>query len=186
MLLLLLGVAAAIAMLDVLVRRRAPQPAIAWCVAAPLVLLLLLARGKDAYRYELLIDGTVLHPTAKYWVSAARLIDDVTSSRRVALTSGPELPSIWFSYYFLGRSLQNRLSYVSPLPGDEIPAFHADADWRSRAEFDLWHDRLRQRGIREVMSFTPPSIELRWMEERPKLFERVVGAPGAWGLFRLR
>jgi len=35
------------------------------------------------------------------------------------------------------------------------------------------------------MSFTPPSLELAWMESHPQQFTRLAGVPGTWGLFEV-
>jgi hypothetical protein len=36
-----------------------------------------------------------------------------------------------------------------------------------------------------VMSFSPASVELRWMESRPDRFRRISGEDGDWGLFAI-
>jgi hypothetical protein len=46
-----------------------------------------------------------------------------------------------------------------------------------------WIAGLAERGVTEVMSFIPRSLELEWMAETPAHFERIAGGV-KWGLYR--
>ena len=92
----------------------------------------------------------------------------------------------WLVYPFLGSRLQNQPVYI-PVTADGRIIDLARGNSRARAaSFPAWLERLRQSGATEVVSFSPTSLELRWMEQSPDLFERRVGDGRQWGLYRLR
>ena len=55
------------------------------------------------------------------------------------------------------------------------------AEDEARGKSPLYEELAR--GVAAVMSFSPASVELAWMETRPGEFRRLVGENGEWGLF---
>jgi hypothetical protein len=128
----------------------------------------------------------------RYWAKAAMSVDDRTRSQRIAVTSGPRHNSDqWHMYFLLGSRLQNRLHYV-PISSDgrivDYAAPDAEGQERRRVagDFPAWLARLREAQIDHIMSFSPPGIELEWMEKRRNLFVREEGDGVEWGLYSLR
>ena len=113
--------------------------------------------------------------------------DGLEEGHSIAITSGSHHDADnWYMYYFLGRRLQNRLHYVPISTSGNFIAFGSDGERRRSGDYAAWVDRLASDGVSYVVSFQPRSVELDWMESRPQLFERLEGAPRAWGLFRTR
>jgi hypothetical protein len=120
-------------------------------------------------------------PTPRYWAPAAARLDDVAPGAIIAVTSGPnQNGDNWFTYFFLGARLQNRLTYLSPRADGAIPPRGADSGDRA-----AWLHRLAQRGVTHVVSFTPPSLEKTWMDADPQHFQRLDG-DDAWGAYLVR
>jgi hypothetical protein len=146
----------------------------------------LLSARREETRYATASASTQLHWEPKYWVEAAWLLDHPRAPSKIAVTSGPwQDGDHWFTYYFLGRQLQNRLTYV-PVTGDgRIVPFGPNDDLEQAARRRRWLERLDEARVTAVMSFTPLSIEQRWMDEMPRRFEKLRGGPD-WGLYRVR
>jgi hypothetical protein len=139
---------------------------------------------RDEHRYDMARDTTVLHFIPRYWVKAAELVDTPDTPRKIAVTAGPrQSADNWFLYYFLGRKLQNQLIHVPPTFDGHIADVGGDEDISPSGDAHAWLQRLDAERVTHVMSFAPASTELAWMEERPERFQRVIGAPGRWGLF---
>ena len=141
---------------------------------------------RDHIRYEAAPNYFFIHRTPKYWIDSAKAVDTPTVPRKIAVTAGfRQTGSHWFIYMFLGRALQNRVEYVpssalgtpidlrSMFPGTEI------------GDYRLWLALLHDRGITEIMSFWPRSIEFEWMRKHPESFDPVIQGAD-FGLFRLR
>ncbi|MQA30410.1 MAG: DUF2029 domain-containing protein [Luteitalea sp.] len=172
------------------VRRQVVRAILALCLALAAGVALQLFR--DRVRAELLRNDFTIHGFAgwRYWSEAATHLDDPALTRRIAVTSGPwQAIDNWFVYPFMGRRLQNEVTYV-PVSGDgRIRHFgHPDtqADLDRNASAWAWQLRLQNQQITHVVSFRPASIELAWMEANEDLFEPVAGRPGDWGVFRVR
>jgi hypothetical protein len=152
--------------------------------------VLSLAALRDALRDRLLETDFVFHKTPRYWADAVQVVDRPDGGSTIAVTSGPQQSlDNWFASPFMGRRLQNRILYVPVSRDGAIRNFGgggANEELTRTADFDAWCRRLRERGVSEVMSFEPPSLELSWMERRADVFDRLAGADGRWGLFRLR
>jgi hypothetical protein len=147
--------------------RRAAMP-LRVIVAAVMVVggLYVLTMWRETNRYQMLRASTVLDRVPKYWVDAAAAADAPPTRRKIAVTAGPlQTADNWFLYHFLGRKLQNELTYVPVV------------------DVDAWQHTLSEQQVTHVMSFIPTSTELQWMEERPQQFQRVAGEKGQWGLF---
>jgi hypothetical protein len=155
-----------------------------------LILCLMLAGvvncARDHIRYEAAQNYFFISRLPKYWVDSAKVVDTPTVPRRIAVTAGPrQIGSHWFIYMFLGRSLQNRVEYVP------ATALGNSIDLRSMfpcteiGDYRLWLALLHDRGITEIMSFFPRSIEFEWMRKHPESFDPVVQGED-FGLFRLR
>ena len=139
----------------------------------------------DLWRYEL-----TNHDIERYYVDAALAVDGSNRSHRIAMTSGPDRRlDNWFPSQFMGRDLQNEVLYV-PVSGDgtvhHFGGGNLIADYVRTADYISWRNRLRSMHVTEVMSFRPPSLELRWMERNPSEFLRITGREGSWGLFAVR
>ncbi|MBP7864351.1 MAG: hypothetical protein KA419_00265 [Acidobacteria bacterium] len=186
----LISAAALIAMtLAVRIGRRAVVAPAAACLAIAAVWLGSLQVIQGVYRQELYRLDTAIHDVPKYWVPAAFAVDDPNLARRIAVTSGPfQNLDNWFAAPFLGRSLQNELVYVPVSHDGRICPFGKPPvleELFRTADPAAWVERLHRRGVTEVVSFAPQSIELVWMESRPDLFRPIVGHWGIWGLFRV-
>lgn len=139
-------------------------------LAVAVAALACLGLARDALRHDALANDFMIHRDVRAWAPAVPLVDRPGEPRVVAITSGPKRSlDNWFAYPFLGRRLQNTAVHVPP-----------------SGDVDRWLARLRDRGVTEVMSFEPASIELGWMEARPDRFERLAGDGAGWGLYRLR
>jgi hypothetical protein len=141
-------------------------------------------------RPELARMGFMTVPVAPYWYDAAVRVDEPAKTHRIAMTSGPWVMSgNWFAYPFLGSRLQNHAFYV-PISRDGVVrhfgSAEVDASYSRDADFFSWLARLRRAGATEIMSFSPASIELAWMEQHPHLFRRVDGDASDWGFFQLQ
>ncbi|MBL8738733.1 MAG: hypothetical protein JNL12_20055 [Planctomycetes bacterium] len=151
-----------------------------------------LLHWKDSVRATALREGVVLHPFERGYLPMAIELDRETErQRRIAITSGPSLPNptlpnMWPSYHYLGRRLQNRLVYVSPLPDGRVPIYYPSDGWEAQADFETWYRRLVELGVTDVLAQPPVSIELQWMLQHPERFEGAADAAGEGGLFRLR
>lgn len=149
-----------------------------------------LSRRRDATRIESLRSSTQTASPPRYWAAAAERLDDPSHPHRIALTSGPDQNADnWFAYFFLGRRMQNRLFYISPLKDGALPPRLLGPGWLprlasgSRADEAAWVRRLARQDVTEVMSFRPRSLELVWMNHTPARFRRIAGALD-WGLYR--
>jgi hypothetical protein len=162
-----------------LVRRAAVPAALIGVVAATQI-------WKDTHRYQLVAGSRTLHWSPSYWAAAARAVDEPNASHVIAVTAGPQqaADNQWF-YYFFGRRLQNQLIYVSIFTSGKPEPFPVAAELSAAADDTLWRRRLDEQHVEYVLSLWPASVELHWMEQAPSRFERVAGAPAAWGLFRV-
>ncbi|MBP1685294.1 MAG: hypothetical protein H6Q33_1437 [Deltaproteobacteria bacterium] len=135
-------------------------------------------------------DDFAIHARPTYWVTALPYVDQPGVVHRIALTSGPlQALDNWGAYPFMGRALQNELIYVPVSRDGNIHHFGDDArnrDLVETADYESWCKRLVDEGVTEVMSFSPSSLELRWMGQHPERFEPLAGEEGNWGLFRRR
>ncbi len=166
-------------------REAGPRAAAAAALASALIVVLGLAVIKRRTRYDALRDSEVFDGTNRYWLPAARALDRPRAAHRIAVASGPQTGGDWFAHHFLGASFQNRVDYVSPArDGRPVQRAYGERDGAS-ASFDDWHARLRSGGFTHVMSFRPPGVELRWLEQKPELFRRVEGEAGVWGLYEV-
>ncbi|MET0386129.1 MAG: hypothetical protein ABW321_09240, partial [Polyangiales bacterium] len=140
---------------------------------------------RDDTREDAYTDSEALHESPRFWSTAVPKIDEPDNPRRIAVTGGPhQANDLWLQYFFLGKRLQNELTYVTPTRDGAIAHFAPHGDLEARADYASWLARLQQRGITEVMSFAPESLELSWMNADPTHFERLDGDED-WGLYRL-
>jgi hypothetical protein len=181
-------VGVALALAGVLLRRAFRHGARAGSFALAVVLGLAtsaLQIRRDQTRVRAFAHSFALHPFKNSWVEAMPMVDDPARPHHIAITGGENHHAdTWFMYPFLGRRLQNVLSYVVPTADGRIADFGPFGDFRERAQFDAWLDRLKAKGIEEVVTFEPRSIEQTWMDERPAAFQRLAG-DASWGLYRL-
>jgi hypothetical protein len=161
---------------------------VAWVAAASLFLAVV-DGAHDRLRGELARMGFVRGPVEPYWLDASTLVDQPSLPRRIAVTSGPWVRADnWFVYPFLGRRLQNEVFYVPVSRDGVIRHFGSPAvneEYLLAADFFSWLTRLRRERVTHVMSFSPASVELGWMERHPELFTRLSGGAGDWGLFAI-
>ena len=171
-------------------RLRAPLARAAVVALAVIAGAVLLAALRDGLRQDFLERGFAVHKTPREWAPAVPFVDDPEDPRTIAITSGPRRTlDNWHAYPFFGRRLQNTVVYVPLAVDGRIRPFGdgaALAELERTADFDAWLGRLRALGVREVMSFAPPSLELSWMAAHPESFEPLSGDGNNWGLYRLR
>jgi len=155
--------------------------------ATGVVALFCLGEIRDELRFDLYRRDFVIHPFHRYWLDAARALDSPAQKHRIAITSGPhEDLDNWLVYPFLGRALQNDVVYVPPSRDGAVHHFgrsDANAEYARSADFASWKSRLLERGVTDVVSFRPASVELGWMESHPQQFQRRAGDAGDWGVF---
>jgi len=154
------------------------------------VLAVLLALGalqayRDATRETALRTSVALHPSPRYWVTAALAVDTPRTARRIAVTAGAAQDADnWMLYPFLGSRLQNELLYVPVTEDGTLVEPAPGNDPAGAASFSAWLQRLADLEVTEIISFRPASLELAWMELRPDRFERIAGDRRSWGLYR--
>jgi hypothetical protein len=167
-------------------RRTGPALALGFAVAFWIAGSVLLSARREETRYATARTSLHLHWQPKYWVEAAWLLDDPRAPAKIAITSGPwHDGDNWFTYYFLGRRFQNRLTYVPVSSDGRIVPFGPGDELEQAARRRRWLERLDEQRVSAVMSFSPLSIEQRWMDEMPRRFEKLRGGPD-WGLYRVR
>jgi hypothetical protein len=185
----LLGYLASVELVRRFARDSTVWPTARWALAAlgGIGFLLIAGTLQRGMRSEFAQLGFARAPIEPYWLEASRLIDDPERPLRIAFTSGPWIMGDnWFVYPFLGTRLQNEALYVPvSKDGASLPFGSQEVNERFErsADFAAWLGRLRESEVNAVMSFSPPSIELGWMEQRPDVFRRLLGAPGDWGMF---
>jgi 4-amino-4-deoxy-L-arabinose transferase-like glycosyltransferase len=139
-----------------------------------------------------------------YFGPAITQVDEPPRSYRIALTTEtyPNFNQI-IAMPFLGRELQNEITYV-PISRSGTIYDDTDPHRADEADFGAWFKRLIDRKIDAVMTFSPRSIEMDWMEAHPSLFQKLHGGtvpmevgirwlltsiPGnaveGWGLYRV-
>ena len=166
--------------------RSSPRLALGFAVAFWIAGSVRLAVRREETRPLTARESLQLHWQPKYWTDAAQLLDDPGEPQRIAITSGPQQDADnWFAYSFLGRNLENRLTYVPVTRDGDIVPLGPGYELERSARRQRWLERLDERGVTAVMSFRPLSIEQRWMDEMPKRFEKLAGGPD-WGLYRVR
>lgn len=149
--------------------------------------LLSIQSFRDRYRYASLSQSTILHDFRRYWIPAAEKTDDPPHPFRIAVTSAPSQNGVnWFSYSFLGSRLQNRLFYIPIARDGQIIPFGPGDLLKKMSCYDTWYSQIRSSQIDYVISFTPASIEMGWMEGKPNLFDRIDGDGANWGLYQIR
>ena len=155
-----------------------------------LILCLMLAGvvycARDHIRYEAPQKLFFIHRTPKYWVDSAKAVDTPTFPRKIAVTIGSrQAYHDWFLYMFLGRALQNRVQYVPATALSNPIDFLSSFPVTEIGDYRVWLALLHDRGITEIMSFSPRSIEFEWMRKHPESFDPVIQGED-FGLFRLR
>lgn len=139
---------------------------------------------RDNTRYALLQNIEVFPTFPSYWVAGAKILDEVGTPHRIAVTAGPDRRLIsWPMYYFLGSRYQNKLVYI-PVTMDGtikplIPGIEEKADYLS------WQHRLVDTKIDNVVSFKPNSVELKWMEQHRDRFQRMFDDGNSWGIYKV-
>jgi hypothetical protein len=187
----LLVSAAVLGAVAVWLGRRVPSPSLRFSVftAATSLFLVVTSAAHDRMRPELERVGFVSAPIRPYWLDAATRVDEPSRPRRIAVTSGPWVRGDnWFVYPFLGRHLQNEVLYIPSSRDGVLRHFGSAArndEYARTADFPSWLARLRHANVTEVMSFSPASLELGWMDAHPEVFRRLVGDVGDWGLFEV-
>ena len=183
-----LGLIAAVLLLAVLVLLTRRTTLLRYLIAFGVVWLAVidLRHSQLRYRYDAARDSTQLHWLQRYWVEGARVIDDHDISHEIAVTSGPSrLAAYWYTYFFFGSELQNRLHYVPVTVDGKIAHFGPNNQRRRLADRDAWLRRLAERNITHIVAFKPNSVERDWIRQLPGRFEMLHGAED-WGVFRFR
>jgi len=155
-------------------------------VIVPLLLLPPLQAYRDHTRDRVMAQSTVIHYVGKYWLPASKLVDTPGRFWKIAVTSGPyQNADNWFMYPFLGRKLQNQICYIPITTDGKIIDFGPEGARERAGNFEAWLRRLFDKDITHVMSFRPASLEMRWMEEQPEVFQRLEGDGVSWGLYQV-
>lgn len=145
-----------------------------------------LQKERDRRRYKAIRQSTVLHWVENSWVDGARAVDHPGVPLRLAVTTGIDFNGDnWFLYFFLGRRLQNTLTYIPPTPSGRVLDAQSTEELRARSDGDAWVRRIQQAGVTHVVSLAPWSMELAFMERHPELFSPVSGDGGTWGVFEV-
>lgn len=178
------GTAVWIAVLFPLLRKPTPIKLLV-ALGVTWLALIGLRHGQLAHRYEAARKSEQLHWILRYWVDGAEAIDDPGVAHEIAVTAGPtHVPGNWFTYFFLGSELQNRLHYVPVTTDTQIAHFGPDGRRRRLADRDAWLRRLGERGITHVVTFIPNSVEHDWMRQLPGRFRQLQGNAD-WGVYRV-
>jgi hypothetical protein len=168
-----------------------PERALAaWqrCGLVAVVLMLMcsaLQLRRDQTRTLACIQSYALHGSVRFWANAIAKVDEQEVVHKIALTGGAHHNSDhWFYYFFFGSRFQNIVQYVPPALDAGIAYFGPHGDIDLRADRDSWLRRIEKRGMTEVVTFPPRSIEQGWMESMPDRFEKLDGGPD-FGLYRV-
>jgi hypothetical protein len=131
------------------------------------------------------------HGFPYYWVQSAKLLDDEKHPHSIAVTSGVgfergayRVPP-WFMYMFMGSRLQNKIQYVPIAKNGDMVPLTPSAFRDVKANYRSWVTRLHQKGITDVMSFFPESLEFEWMKKNTDSFEPLFLGK-QFGCFRVR
>ncbi len=132
-------------------------------------------------------ESVSLHPSPRYFVDAIDHLDKRIEPTRIAVTSGPAQNADNVFYYpLLGTRLQHRIAYFTPTTSGAPADPRRPGDEHARGAYRAWRDRMSEAGITHVFSFSPASVELRWMEIRSPAFLRLAGDGEQWGLYEIR
>ena len=164
--------------------KRSPRAAAIVAVLGLVALCCFLQPRRDATRATAFAESYALHGFIDYWAEAVPLVDTAGKTHQIAITGGPtQAADEWCFYAFLGSRFQNRVHYVPPTADGGIAHFGPGGDLLERADARAWYERVAGRGISEVLTFWPRSVEQEWMEQNPRLFQKLAGDEN-WGLFR--
>ncbi|MFT7514482.1 MAG: hypothetical protein ACI9QL_003704 [Candidatus Omnitrophota bacterium] len=162
-----------------------PRPLI--CIILVLLFFPVVQAARDRLYLRLSHDSYVLNPVKKDWFPAIKLLAADNTPRRIAHTAGIGPRGLnWFSYPFVGSRLRHEVHYV-PISstGQIIPRTQAESQ-AATFDFARWLDSLRERKIDRVISFSPASTELGWMEEHSDQFTLVAGDRETWGFYAVK
>lgn len=160
-------------------------------LVAPLFLLVVgsdpLRSVRDAIRYRAAEEVTVAHALPRDWVPAARLLDRPEEPLALAVTKGfTPAYNDGFTYFLLGRRLQNRLHYISVRDDGAVPEYLGRPPVPAGQLDDAaWTRRVVDAGIDYVVTLPPPYVERAWMAERPGLFREARAGRDRSGTFEV-
>lgn len=150
-----------------------------------LVFACVLQVRRDQTRNLAMQQSSTLHGYPRYWANAPAQVDDLAHPHHIAITGGPDpLSDKWFHYFFYGSHFQNTIHYVPPTRDGKVVQLRPPRALENASDRDVWLQRLRERGITDVLSFPPRSLEMRYMDKLPERFEKLDGDQ-SWGLYRL-
>ncbi len=186
---LLVTTVACLLLVGVLLRRLSESYSPRVVAGVGVVAFVLLSVGLDAarvrYRPEMVENSFHVWPSPRYYADAVKYFDD-GRAHYVAATSGvwPHFDN-WPTFTLHGAYFQNRFGYVPISRDGEVVHFDDRVRPEQHGDRAAWITRLRERGITEVVSFRPRSLELEWMLKSPRNFEKVAGGRD-WAVFRVR
>jgi hypothetical protein len=165
---------------------RVPRIARAAVVSAgALLLVAMVATHRGRHRNEALQVSRFVHHVLSHWVEPARMLDEPRRPHIIAVAHGPtDLVDTGLFYFLIGRKLQNRLVYVS-LAKDEGEVLLNPWNAFQKVSYELWVERLLERGVEYVLTLDSSPLEQSWMERHPDRFTRLWGAPNQRGLYRV-
>jgi hypothetical protein len=115
----------------------------------------------------------------KFWPDpfwpAVTVIDQPAHSYRIALTTTtyPSFDEV-LALPFMGREFQNQIVYI-PISRSGKIYDNTDPHRLDEADFEAWKNRLIAQQVDAVMTFSPRSQEMDWMESHPEIFQRIIG-----------
>jgi hypothetical protein len=167
---------------------RRPPLRVAVAIGATLwVIALALLQVRRDYTRELAYRNSYAnHGYPRYWAEGVHWVDEPDQVHHLAITGGADRSSDkWFHYFFLGRRFQNTIHYIPPTRDGSVAQFVPHNELEKRADTAAWLARLEAKGITEVLTFPPTSLEQRYMNQDTAHFERLQGG-AEWGLYRLK
>ena len=160
------------------------KPTYAFFIVAGAIVGIAEFRGRvrnQAYAHSMIMDDF-----PRYWTPALVALDSEPQPLRIAFTYGPRQTSHRaFLTPFLGKDLANRLFYVSPERDGRVLPHHPEQLAKSQPDVEVWMASLRSVQATHLLCLAPPSVELKWAENRPNMFTRLAGKAHEWGLFRI-
>ena len=153
---------------------------VAMAIAFSLLTLAMVQPVREAHRYRVYqgaarqesFDATFLDPfSIRAWRIWAAL--DGEAPRRIAVIAGwhPIRSNIWFRYPLLGAHLQNEVVYVPPTADGVDVGYSSGAELERRADRRAWLRELVRRRVEFVVLLAPFTIESRWIQSAPQVFE---------------
>jgi len=190
------GAARAVSALPERPSRRAGRIAAALLATALVLAAPLVERARAADRYErFLTQSDQPGNTWRFAVEAWEHCDRPEHPQRIAFVAGWSANGHnWYWYPFLGRYLQNSVTYVPVTRDGSIVDYQDASSLAELQDFEAWLTRLVAARIDLVVTLPAPTPEFAWAAAHPELFRREarptgrfaeLADPRGFGVFRL-